>query len=40
MVLSAAAHTGVPDVLRGLVRVIDGDRVASDEAAEAEAWHP
>ncbi len=40
LVLSAAAHTGVPDVLRGLVRVIDGDRVASGETAEAEAWHP
>src|SRR5215216_2548061 len=27
LVLSAAAHTGVPEVLRALVRVIDGERV-------------
>src|SRR5438477_924648 len=40
LVLSAAAHTGVPEVLRGLVEVIDGDRVAGGEPAEAEAWHP
>jgi len=40
LVVSAAAHTGVPEVLRSLVKVIDGDRVASGEPAEAEGWHP
>src|SRR4051812_20916199 len=38
LVVSAAAHIGVPEVLRGLVKVIDGDRVESTEPAEA--WHP
>jgi GTP-binding protein len=40
LVVSAAAQQGVPDVLRTLLKVIDGDRVASGEPAEAEAWHP
>src|SRR3954470_13405777 len=40
LVLSAAAHTGVPDVLRGLVRVIDGERADHGEDMPAEAWHP
>ena len=31
---------GVPEVLRALMRVIDGEREASGEAAVAEAWHP
>src|SRR5215216_1087874 len=38
LVVSAAAHIGVPEVLRGLVKVIDGDRIESAEPAEA--WHP
>src|SRR5215213_11237356 len=38
LVLSAAAHAGVPEVLRALVKVIDGDRIESAEPAEA--WHP
>src|SRR5215212_3079597 len=38
LVVSAAAHVGVPEVLRGLAKVIDGDRVGSAEPAEA--WHP
>src|SRR5215210_1068920 len=40
LVVSAAARIGMPEVLRGLVKVIDGDRVAGGEPAEAEAWHP
>ena len=40
LVVSAAAQQGVPEVLRALLKVIDGDRVASGEPAEAEAWHP
>jgi GTP-binding protein len=39
LVLSAATQAGVPDVLRGLLRVIDGERVAA-APEEAEAWHP
>jgi GTP-binding protein len=40
LVVSAAAHTGVPEALWGLIRVIDGEREASGEVAVAEAWHP
>ena len=40
LVLSAAAHTGVPEVLRALVRVIDGERADHGEDLPAEAWHP
>jgi GTP-binding protein len=40
LVVSAAAQTNVPGVLWALLKVIDGDRVASGETAEAEAWHP
>ena len=40
LVVSAAAQTNVPGVLWALLKVIDGDRVASGEPAEAEAWHP
>jgi GTP-binding protein len=40
LVLSAAARIGVPEVLRGLIKVIDGERTASAESAPAEAWHP
>jgi GTP-binding protein len=40
LVLSGVAQSGVPEALRALLKVIDGDRVASGEAAEAEAWHP
>ena len=39
LVISAAAHTGVPEALRALLKVIDGERVAA-EPEEAEAWHP
>ena len=40
LVVSAAAQKGVPEVLRALLKVIDGERAASGEPAEAEAWHP
>lgn len=43
LVLSAATGDGVPEVLRALRGIIDGERVASGEAVEAgqePAWHP
>src|SRR4029079_3669741 len=40
LVISAVAQQGVPEVLRALVRVIDGDRAATGEAEPADAWHP
>jgi GTP-binding protein len=41
LVISAVAQTGVPEVLRSLVRVIHGERAAQGELAEpAESWHP
>jgi GTP-binding protein len=41
LVLSAVAQTGVPEVLRSLVRVIHGEKQAQGELAEpAESWHP
>jgi len=39
LVLSSAAHRGVPDVLRALVKVIDGEREPAEMVA-AEGWHP
>jgi GTP-binding protein len=39
LVLSSAAHRGVPEVLRALVKVIDGEREPTDMVA-AEGWHP
>ena len=36
----SAPRTPACEVLRGLVKVIDGDRATSGEPAEAEAWHP
>jgi GTPase len=39
LVVSAVAQTGVPDILRALLRVIDGERAAG-APEEAEAWHP
>jgi GTPase len=39
LVVSGVSRNGVPEVLRALVKVIDGER-ADDEAAPAEAWHP
>jgi GTP-binding protein len=39
LVVSGVSREGVPEVLRALVKVIDGER-ASEEAAPAEAWHP
>ena len=39
LVISGVSREGVPEALRALIRVIDGER-ASDEAAPAEAWHP
>jgi hypothetical protein len=38
-VLSSAARRGVPEVLRALLRVIDGAREPAELAA-AEGWHP
>src|SRR5436189_1785609 len=38
LVVSAAAQQGVPEVLRALVRVIEGERAAGGEAVPAEAW--
>jgi GTP-binding protein len=41
LVLSAVAQTGVPEVLRALVRVIHGEKLAESALAEvAESWHP
>ena len=40
LVISGVAQHGVPEALRALLQVIDGDRVASGEAEPAEAWHP
>jgi GTP-binding protein len=41
LVLSAVAQSGVPEVLRSLVRVIHGEKQAQGELAEpAESWHP
>src|SRR3954454_6606476 len=39
LILSAAAHTGVPELLRALVRVIDGERMVVS-AEGSEAWAP
>src|SRR5437660_9267281 len=39
LVLSAATHTRVPEVLRAVVRVIDGERVVVS-AEGSEAWAP
>jgi len=39
LVLSSAARRGVPEVLRALVQVIDGEREPADMVA-AEGWHP
>src|ERR1041384_1267459 len=39
MVMSGVSRDGVPEALRALIRVIDGER-ALDETAPAEAWHP
>jgi GTP-binding protein len=39
LVLSSAAHRGVPEVLRALVKVIDGEREPTEMIA-AEGWHP
>ena len=38
LVLSSAARRGVPEVLRALVKVIDGEN--ADAGEPAEAWHP
>jgi GTP-binding protein len=41
LVLSGVAQTGVPEVLRALVRVIHGEKLAESAlAAPAESWHP
>ena len=40
LILTAAAQQGVPEVLRALVRVIDGERADHGEDTPAEAWHP
>jgi len=43
LVLSAATGEGVPEVLRALLSVIDGDRIASGELVDidnAPAWRP
>src|SRR3954466_13501280 len=39
VVLSSASREGVPEVLRSLIRIIDGER-ETDETEPAEAWHP
>jgi GTPase len=40
LVISGVAQFGVPEALRALLKVIDGDRVASGEVEQAEAWQP
>jgi GTP-binding protein len=40
LVLSAAAHKGVDEVLRALVTGIEGERGAGAETVSTEAWHP
>ena len=39
LVVSGVSRNGVPEVLRSLTKVIDGERSA-DETEPAEAWHP
>src|SRR3954454_10011198 len=39
MVVSGVSREGVPEVLRSLIRIIDGER-ETDETVPAEAWHP
>jgi GTP-binding protein len=40
LALSAATGKGVTEVLRELMKVIEGERTASAETVEAEGWHP
>jgi hypothetical protein len=39
-VISAVAGTGVEDVLRALLRIIDAARAAPERPAHAQAWQP